>query len=136
MDENTYALSELVEDFGLMEDDLRRAAKRHLIYNRDYFNAGRAGMRLRQSGVDKLRDEIKPQRNALFCADSSESIMATVHRILPPNPRFLWIVGDGIEGRGVCHVPARLSKLYRVAGKRLRVRHVDGNVYQIVLKVL
>lgn len=128
-----YKLADVMQRYGLERNEAKAFCKEVLDWGEDYRAGGRQVYVITQAGMEKLEAHMN-KRNALFVADEDETIDAVVHRIQPKNPRCIFVVAPEIEGKGVCQVPLRLSQQFRKPGKKLSVRHVDGNTYQIVLK--
>lgn len=130
----THTAEELTKRFSVDYDTLREASKQVLKWQKDYRAGGKHRLVYTAEGVEAL-DAHFYKRAPLFAEqDGDELIEAVVCRIQPQNPRCAYVVGQGIEGKGVCNIPMRLSKMYRKPGKKVFVRHVDGNTYQIVLR--
>ena len=125
-------LADICKEHGLDEQQVKGLAKEVLAYRREYMVHPKHKLRFSSAGVTKLEARIAALGH-VFSAAKEEYIWAKTARMQPKNPRRVYIVGPEIEGKGICPIPAKLSKIYRQAGKRVPVRHVKDNVYQIVV---
>jgi len=125
----------LASRYNLSAEDLRAECKKWLTWGKHYRAHKGHGYAFSREGAaildEKLGPHGDPGRDEPYVED--KWVWATVCSTLPPNRRHVWIAVPGVEGKCVCNLPTRFSDNFRVPGRRLPVRHVDENVYQIVV---
>jgi hypothetical protein len=130
-----YTSEQLQERYGVTAEELKAKCKGVLEYMVDYRPRRAGGLVFTDRAMCKLdgahgpKDD--PKKDAMYESDSF--VWARVAGDLPPNPRRVWVIVEGADQKGVCNMPQRYAKGFRVPGKRIPVRHVADNVYQIVV---
>lgn len=120
-------IADVAQQRGCSVDEVREWCKQKLTYRKDYINMPNGnGLHIAKGSLGKNDPD------PLYTASDDEIIIAKVHRTMPPNKRFIWITAPGIEGKGICNIPRKFVSRFRDAGKHVRVRHVEDNVYQLV----
>lgn len=123
------ARDDVLKMLHISEGELSKLGKAHLEYRKDYFMHPKDGMRYSVDAVKHLKEILRPE-NKVFDAEPNEIVVAKVCKTLPANPRFLWIHVPGFDGKGVCQIPQRYVRQYRIPGKRITVRHVKDKTFQ------
>lgn len=133
-EEFSYTRAQLCERYGLNEVEVGEWGKGRLEYMKDYRPHRTHGMVFKPIALTKLdaflvKAAVDP--HGLYEDEKWEWGVVTAD--LPPNPRWVWVKVHGHDGKGFCNIPLRMSRLFRVPGKRIPVRHVSDNVWQIVI---
>lgn len=120
-------LEDVCEQLGMDAKTVRERAKERLTYRTEYMAHPRYALVFDSDVIERLKDQ------SIFEPTPGDTVLrAKVCQSLPPNERYIWIRGKDINGRGTCQIPKRWAKWYRVPKKIIKVRHVEGNIYQIV----
>lgn len=109
-------------------------SQEHLRWRKDWGNipvGDNAGYWWTPEALQRYEAEQSQWLGDLWEASPDEVTWGVVTRSMPPNPRRIWIQVSGHEGRGEVSLPMKLAKRYRRAGKRIPVRHISGNIWQL-----
>lgn len=125
--------SEAAKVLHITSNEVAKLCKKHLVYREDYFMHPKDGTRISIEAIKKLKEIVTPQSHIFDELPGDKVIEAHITGYLPPNPRRAFINIPGKEGRFTCNIPPRYAKIHRVAGRRIYVRHVGDDVYQLVI---
>lgn len=125
--------SEAAKMLHITGNEMAKLCKKHLTYKEDYFMHRIDGTRITVEAVHKLKEIVHPPTPIFDELPGDEVIEAHITAHLPQNSRMAFINVPGKEGRFICNIPPRHAKMFRVARRKIYVRHVGDDVYQLVI---